>query len=231
MQTKSHRQISARKLTVLLLLSVADAEGKTAQPILGTTRMQKLAFLVSERSRVALRDSTYFRLDFNFEPEKFGPADLDLYPDLDFLRAMRLIGWDTPEALELSSEPRIETILAFQSATKDKPALLPEERGEEELSFEYLLGFEPAELLAADVEAERERQYWITENGLQLLERLRTESKGRQREEFCALEESCGDVRRRFGSWSLRRLLKYVYDNYESMTTKSMIISKVKGTG
>jgi len=72
METGVQKQISARKLTILLLLAARDVNKKAAQPILGTTRMQKLVFLVSEKAHLALRDSTYFNFDFNYEAGKFG---------------------------------------------------------------------------------------------------------------------------------------------------------------
>lgn len=227
METGSQKQISARKLSILLLLSVVDSSGKTAQPIMGTTRMQKIVFLISQKSHLALKDSTYFRFDFNYEPEKFGPADLDLYQDLDFLRSMRLITWANSQTVEPSEEPQIDSIVG-PKVTKT-PALLPEEREEDELSFHYLLGFEPTELLAADAETDGERQYSITNDGLQLLHKLSSESKGSQKEDFNTLEKACREVRQEFGDWGLKRLLKHVYDNYPTLTTKSTILHRVKG--
>ena len=117
METGVRKQISARKLTILLLLAAHDVNKKAAQPILGTTRMQKLAFLASQKTYLALKDSTYFNFDFNYEAEKFGPADLDLYQDLDFLRTMRLITWGRGEALEPSSEPSRDHGGAYQNTS------------------------------------------------------------------------------------------------------------------
>ncbi|MBL7061906.1 MAG: hypothetical protein ISS54_04140 [Dehalococcoidia bacterium] len=227
METGVRKQISARKLTILSLLSAPDANTKTAQPILGTTRMQKLVFLVSERTRLALKDNTYFNFDFNYEAEKFGPADLDLYQDLDFLRTMRLITWDRGEVIELSPEPLLEAMVKPAARAL---ALLPEEREEDELSFEYLMGVDPLELLVADAETEGEPQYAITEKGFTILDNLRSSSEGRQKELFEALENACTAVRQEYGHWALKRLLKYIYDNYSSLTTKSIIRSQVEGT-
>lgn len=220
------KQISARKLTILLLLAAHDASGRANQPILGTTRMQKLAFLVSERAHLALRDSTYFNFDFRYEAEKFGPADLDLYQDLEFLRTMRLITWDTGEVMELSPEPSIETIV--EPSTTKTPTLLPEEIEEGELSFEYLMGMDPIELLTADAETEGERQYTITQKGLDLLDALRSSSEGRQKDQLENLEKACKAVRQEYGDWSLKRLLKYVYGNYSHLTTKSTILKRIQ---
>jgi len=228
METGVRKQISARKLTILLLLAAPSLNKKTTQPILGTTRMQKLVFLVSEKSHLALKDSTHFSFDFNYEPEKFGPADLDLYQDLEFLRTMRLITWDNGETVELSQEPPIDTMMV-PSSTKI-PALLPEEIEENELSFEYLMGVDPLELLVADAETEGERQYMITGKGLALLEKLRSSSVGRQKEQSDNLENACKEVRQEYNDWPLRRLLKYVYDNYSHLTTKSTILERIKGT-
>lgn len=228
METGARKQISTRKLTILLLLAALDASKKAAQLILGTTRMQKLVFLVSEKTHLALRNSTYFSFDFNYEAEKFGPADLDLYQDLDFLRTMRLIVWDTGGVIESSPEPSIATMV--ESNTTKTPTLLPEEIEEGELSFEYLMGVDPLELLIANAETEGERQYMITEKGLALLDKLRSSSEGRQKEQFEALEKACEAVRQEYGDWSLKRLLKYIYGRYSHLTTKSTILERIKST-
>ena len=227
MATDVRKQISARKLAILLLLAARDVNREAAQPILGTTRMQKLLFLVSQRTHLALKDSTYFSFDFKYEAEKFGPADLDLYQDLDFLRTMRLITWDKSETLEPSPEPSIETVVKLD--TTKAPALLPEEIEEDELSFDYLMGMDPLELLVAGLETEGERRYMITEKGMGLLDKLYSSLKGRQKEHFEILGNACATVRQEYGHWPLRRLLKHVYDNYPSLTTKSTIRERIKG--
>jgi len=227
MEKRLQKQISARKLTILLLLAAPDMNNQIAQPILGTTRMQKLVFLVSEKIGIALKDSTYFSFDFKYEAEKFGPADLNLYQDLDFLKAMRLITCDGNGALEPSFEPSVETI--FEQPSVKNPIMLPEEKEEMELSFEYLMGVEPSELLTADVETESESEYAITEKGLKLIENLKNNFEGRQKELFEALENACAAIRQEYASRNLRRLLKYVYDNYSSLTTKSIIRDKIIG--
>lgn len=228
MEKRLRKQISARKLTILLLLAVPDMNNKIAQTILGTTRMQKLVFLISERIGIALKDNTYFSFDFRYEAEKFGPADLDLYQDLDFLKTMRLITCDGNGAPEPSFEPSLNTI--FEQPSVEKPIMLPEEKEETELSFGYLMGVESSELFAADVETESESEYAITEKGLKLIENLKNTSEGRQKELFEALENACAAIRQEYESWNLRRLLKYVYNNYPSFTTKSIIRDKIIGT-
>lgn len=225
METSVRKPMPARKLTILLLLAAHDVNKKAVQPILGTTRMQKLTFLASQKTHLALKDSTFFNFDFNYEAEKFGPADLDLYQDLDFLRTMRLITWGEGEALEPSSEPSLETMV---EPTKT-PALLPEEIEENELSFDYLMGMDPLELLVANAETEGERKYMITQKGLGLLNSLRSSLDSHQEEQFVTLQNACSTVRQEYGHWPLRRLLKYIYDKYPSLTTKSTIRERMKG--
>ena len=227
MERRLRKQISARKLTILLLLAAPDMNNRIAQPILGTTRMQKLVFLISERIGTAVKDSTYFSFDFKYEAEKFGPADLDLYQDLDFLRTMRLITCDGNGALVASFEPSLATISGQPSVKR--PIMLPEEKEETELSFEYLMGVEPSELLTADVETESESEYAITEKGLEIIENLKNNSEGRQKALFEDIENACAAIRQEYASWNLRRLLKYVYDNYPSLTTKSLITEGIIG--
>ena len=69
----------------------------------------------------------------------------------------------------------------------------------------------------------------ITEKGLGLLNSLRSSLEGRQKEQFVTLENACATVRQEYGHWPLRRLLKYIYDNYPSLTTKSTIRERIKG--
>ena len=141
---------------------------------------------------------------------------------------MRLIDWGNSTVTDAEGEPPIEWII---NATQTKsPALLPEEREENELSFEYLIGTDPMELLEAEVELEGERQYYITDGGTNLIDKLRGQSVGRQKNLFVELETACNAVRREYGSWDLKQLLKYVYNTYPEMTTQSIIIGQVQGS-
>jgi hypothetical protein len=217
------KRISARKLAVLGLLW-AGIENRRPTPIRGVTRMQKLVFLVQEQVKNKLPD---FRFDFTPEPEKYGPADLQLYQDLDFLEAMGLI--------RVNGQDRSATadVLSFDSlmptAQAGEPSL-PEEEEEEELSFEYLMGKEPEEFFAAEAEdRETETTYEITPQGLAMLERMVKTISPQQRGQFDSLMSACEKVRSQFGDMPLKTLLRYVYEHFPAYTTNSVIRDQVLG--
>ena len=221
MDSNKQKKISARKLTVLLLLATKVDNKVAPKPINGTTRMQKYVFLISQKIDNSFKGSGDVNLDFNYVAEKFGPADLDLYQDLDFLRTMHLISWRINEELSFSAEPPVDTML--NQITLKTPAMLPEEKEEEELSFDYLMGMEPLELLIADTESEGERQYALTDKGVDLLNHLKSTLIDGEKELFDYIENTCIGIRQQFDTWTLRRLLKYVYVNYSNYTTRSII--------
>src|SRR5206468_3775204 len=79
--------IGVRKLSILLLLRAPDSRGRENQPITGMTRLQKLLFLISTRvPRMSPDRPLHF--DMQFVPNRFGPADMGLYQDLDFLETL-----------------------------------------------------------------------------------------------------------------------------------------------
>src|SRR3990170_4697648 len=114
MEQAVKKKIAARKLTVLLLLAARGPDGEERAPIIGTTRMQKLVFLAMEAAKEFLREDETFAFDFNYKPDKYGPADLDLYQDLELLKAT---GW-------------------LEVGPKEGAPLVPEDYEEAEVSFE-----------------------------------------------------------------------------------------------
>ena len=215
------KSISARKLTILGLLRNG---GRKAGAFRGITRMQKLVFLVQERLKGKLPD---FRFDFAPEPEKYGPADLELYQDLDFLEAMGLIRVNGQDRESATGDANFESLM--RPPTAGEPSL-PEEGEEEELSFEYLMGKEPEEFFAAEAEdRETEAQYEITQQGLKLLVRLDGTISPRQKTQFDDLMMTCEKVRSEFGEMPLKTLLRHVYESFPEYTTKSLIQNDVLG--
>ena len=184
--------------------------------------MQKLVFLVQERLKDKLPD---FHFDFAPEAEKYGPADLELYQDLDFLEAMGLIrvnGQDRPSA---TGDPSFESLMQLPNVGE---ASLPEEEEEEELSFEYLMGKEPEEFFAAEAEdRETEAQYEITQQGLKLLDRLDGTISPQQKAQFDNLMTTCERVRSEFADMPLKTLLRHVYESFPGYTRNSLIRDRV----
>lgn len=214
-------KISARKVAILYLLAAPDGEGTPAAPIPHTTRLQKLLFLLKEQHLSGL-DPEWWNLDFAYEAEKFGPADLDLYQDLEFLEAVGHI--TSGQTSSVSPEPSLDQLLAVAST---EPA--PSEEVEEslELSFDYLIG--GADNPAIIEPQETTRSYAITEKGQGFLSRLEGQADAAQIAQFQLVNEGCRSVKREYSDWYLPRLIRHVYQQFPAMTVKSTIRRRVLG--
>jgi hypothetical protein len=208
----SMAEISVRKLAILGLLNAPDSRGVSGQPIAGATRLQKLLFLV-DRKLVGMSLGRALRTDLNFSPQRFGPADVDVYPDLEFLTALGHVSRRSPETRSRDSGLSLES---------------PEEATERALSFSYLMGDEEEAGLLAEAEGEVE-EYRITEDGRALIASLVAGADARTREACERVLATAADVRQRFGAWPLQRLLRFVYSEYPEMTTASEIRHRVLG--
>ena len=215
------KKLSARKLAILYLLDAPDEAGKTPSPLSGTTKLQKLLFLL-QRGSTGQLDENFWEMDFEYVAEKYGPADLNLYGDLDFLAAAGHINMGG--SLAPSDEPSVEVLFDDQPGD---PAL-PEELEEEELSFQYLMAPSAEEIIQQD--SAIEKLYEITPKGLYLLEQLEKGSEENRRVELEKLREACRGIKAQFGAWPLKRLLEYVYRGYPDMITESTIKDRVLGT-
>ena len=223
------QQISARKLTVLLLLAAPDAHGKERASIAGTTRMQKLVFLAKQQSMAFLANDQTFRFDFAFDADRFGPADLELYQDIELLK---LTGWisvageapSTPMPFHPNVHVTFDSLLGDQMTGQ---RLRPEEAEETELSFDYLMGEQTEEVGYAEVEEEQERVYSITDKGYEGLDQIRLSTGNHGK--FDKLAQVCREVKRQYGSWPLSTLVKHVYKTYPDTAVRSEIRGRVLG--
>ena len=220
MEQSVKKRIGVRKLTILLLLAARGADDADRTPISGTTRMQKLVFLAMEQSKEFLQQDEVFHFDFEFSADRFGPADLDLYQDLDLLKAA---GW-----VEVNGETGIvkrATGRFLEEREGEGRRLLPEDHEEIEISFDYLMGEHSEEADMAEAERELEKEYGITDRGIARLEKIRKDSG--KANEFDQLARVCVDVNREFGTWPLTTLLRYVYKTYPETTVRSEIKGQV----
>ena len=234
----TRKRIPARMLTILLLLNLPGDRGGQAAPIVGTTRLQKLVFLVQERIGKDLKKSKHFRFDFKYEPEKFGPADLALYQDLEYLKEMQLVYEDGAAQANKrpQGDPLYHDLMSTAHNVGDHTAdsLISEpsaelDQEETELSFEYLMGTDSEELLYFRVGQRKETVYSITGRAQALIETIRQQTPPNDRSRFAKLVEACGAIKIQFGSWPLQRLLRYVYRDHPSMISKSIIRDRVLG--
>lgn len=220
MPQTAKKRVSLRKLSILALL------GEPGEPIIGRTRLQKLLFLIQDRlAKDGILEDSEFLFDYAYEPEKFGPADIGLYQDLDFLQAMQLISIDGSMGLTQSGVPTLDSARVIAKGA----ASLPEEDEEDELSFEYLMGQKPEEYYVAESEdSDTETSYELTTNGLQTLKRIRDGlANPTQVDRFDRVIKTCAAVRSEYGQMHLKSLLRFVYKTYPKMTTRSVIKGQV----
>jgi uncharacterized protein YwgA len=97
----------SRAQLLMMLLAAPGPRGANAEPIQGTTRLQKLLFLLESEGGLKANTGP----DFNFTAYKFGPVSKDLYDDLEKLENLGLLEADT--VAEASEAEADETNLAF----------------------------------------------------------------------------------------------------------------------
>jgi hypothetical protein len=174
------------------------------------------------------------RIDFNYTPQRFGPADSGLYTDLEFLIALGHVEKGrSPGSLSLLTEhadiPPTQLNLDDVITPLETPAETLEEATEEALGFDYLMADEET---AADFAAgERvEDTFRISDSGLRLLRQIEQGLDPSIRVLFGRLASVTAEVRSTYGHWALPRLLRFIYANYPEMTTQSEIRDRIMGS-
>ena len=77
----------SRGQMLMMLLAAPGARGKEGEPIQGTTRLQKLVFLLEHEANLKPTKGD----DFDFTAWKFGPVSKELYDDLEKLENLGLL--------------------------------------------------------------------------------------------------------------------------------------------
>jgi len=183
-----------RRLILLELLAAPGLSRDLAEPVTGTTRLQKFLFLLEKERGIAPAED-----GFEFFAFKFGPCSTRVYDDLEMLENLGLI--ETASAAHLPEE----------------------EEAEQELSFEYLMGDSEGEPLSR--QEVMEKRYRITPEGLKLLEKL--ERQIDDEEGVHRVRKETADLKRTFGTYTLRELIRYVYVKYPDYTTESEIKDQI----
>jgi DNA-binding PadR family transcriptional regulator len=193
-----------RRDFVLLLL------GNKNNPVVGTTRFQKLAFLGEKEAGLIDVDDS-----FDFEPFKFGPVSKNLYDDLDFLVNLGFIDKSGEESgINKYSLDDLESLSADQFLTdniKNEPDELHDgENIEEELKTELL-----DESRGGTSSSDDSIVYRITDKGMNYLEnaKLIQSQDARKVQNF----------KNKYNNKSLKSLLYYVYTKYPNFATESEI--------
>lgn len=199
-------QIGRRDL--LLLLIGSETIGTSHGSISGMTRLQKLLFLLEREGRIKPTNE-----GFEFEPYKAGPYSPRLYDDLELLENLGLI--------------RSEAVAGLMTeATDPTPGsgTWTEAVDLNHVTFEELMGgFEELEGGSRAIDSFEERKFALTEKGRERVEALL------QNGDLKSLTDGIRRVKSQFSRYSLRDLLRYVYEKYPEMTTESEIVDKVLG--
>lgn len=169
----------------------------------GITRLQKLLFLLGEEEGLKPTD-----VGFEFEAYKAGPYSPELYDDLEFLENLGLLeGEVTSEA----SEPEAEEV--------------------DRLSFDHLMGRDVEKSSDGDfdgasaADAYEERRFQLTEEGRNRINQLLKSG------EMVPVANKIRRIKSKYGKYSLKDLLYYVYTKYPEMTTESEIREEVLRRG
>lgn len=184
--------------TDLILLALSDIE----RPIVGTTRLQKLIFLIEKESNVKIEGE-----DFGFRAHLFGPASDKIYDDINFLENLRYIEKAGNEIID--KEWDINNIESF-----DADVFLSGE-----VSGSMGNATLPIDSDYSDENEDDLRIYKITDKGLAYLHKKGLDS---------SLEgKSIKQIVKRYSKNSLLGLLQYVYSKYEDYTSNSIIKDKI----
>jgi len=108
---------------LMMLLAAPGPQGQEGEPLQGTTRLQKLLFLMENEANIKPTKGN----DFDFTAWKFGPVSKDLYDDLEKLENLGLL--ESEPVSEPSSTELDEYGLSFDD-------LMGEEESQSRDSFE-----------------------------------------------------------------------------------------------
>lgn len=196
-----------KKEIILLLLNLYQ------KPIVGTTRLQKLLFLIEKEFNINPENG-----GFKFEAYKYGPASKGLYDDLDFLT---LIGYieksDDKEKLADLDINNIENYTSKMFLSEKEDLISNSTKGGDN---EYFLIDDKDEICPPEEPEEKDSVvYRITEDGIKFLKdnNLTTTIEAK----------SISELAKRYGNYSITSLLQYVYRNYPNYTEESEIKDRI----
>jgi hypothetical protein len=98
---------------IALLLYVPGAQGRIGEPIVGSTRLMKIVFLLYEEAKIKELKAT----DNTFVPFRFGPYDSEVF---DAVEALRILGVVETNTEKSSREKNTRTELTTDDQTSFK---------------------------------------------------------------------------------------------------------------
>jgi len=90
---------------IALLLYVPGPQGKIGEPIIGSTRLMKIIFLLYEEAKIKELKA----INNNFVPFRFGPYDSEVYDAVEALTILGLIETNKKRDTENSDESELKT--------------------------------------------------------------------------------------------------------------------------
>jgi len=194
-----------------ILLSLLSDKDK---PIIGTTRIQKLVFLVEKETNVKIED------DFEFKSYLFGPASNKVYDDLNFLENLGYI--EKPGNSTSVQNLQIDEIENYSSdlflSKKNNFEQLIEDESYDNIAYQEA-EVELDKTIKIPIDKDDQISYRITEKGL---DHLRNK-KMLESEEGKEIQQ----IAKKYSSRPLINILKYVYSKYPEFTTQSVIKDKI----
>jgi uncharacterized protein YwgA len=195
-----------KKEIILLLLK------SNKRPIVGSTRLQKLLFLVEKENNIQPEND-----GFKFEAYKYGPASKGLYDDIDFLAQIGFIekSNDKDKLIDLD----INNIESYSSELflQEKEYVNNDPLKTDNL--ELLIDDKDEITLPIEPEEKDSVVYRITDDGLKYLKDnnlLETNE-----------DKSISSLTKKYGNYSITSLLQYVYRNYPDYTGESEIKDRI----
>ncbi len=192
--------------TDVILLLLADI----SQPVVGTTRLQKLLFLIEHETNLNIEGER-----FDFKPYLYGPASNKIYDDLNFLENLGYIERSGEEQfiknLNLNDIENYNAEM-FLSSHKTQNVSNNTDNIENELDNEI-------DKIENELDKDDLTVYRLTEKGMNYL---------KERELSITKEKkSVQKILSTYGKKSLINLLQYVYSKYPEYTVESTIKDKL----
>lgn len=194
-------------IEILLLFCDSNA-------IVGSTRMQKLAFLVCEEAATTVISAPTLK----FLPYKYGPYSQELRSDIDALIAAGYL--ESPGQSRTSVQ---DHKIAEITSLKASDFLSEESLNSEAEEVNNPDTMDEGEIADERITEDDRTIYRLTETGREYAERVAAREP-----ELLKVVKS---VRARHGFKSLSELLKYVYSKYPDYTVESEIREQVMGNG
>ena len=185
-----------------------------SRPIIGTTRIQKLVFLVEQETKVKIADG------FDFKAYLFGPASEKIYDDLNFLENLGYI--EKSGQTGVMNELSIDNIENYNSdmflSNRSSNDTLDDNDTYDNIAYREVEN-DQNKTVKIPIDSDDHISYRITDKGLNYLKErdLLTSEEGK----------AVQNITKKYSSKSLLNILQYVYSNYPDFAVQSIIKDRI----